>query len=248
MLPMLGRPGGHNFHLGDNPGSNLMLAIPQPLPDAAAAGSFRERLQDLPPGVAAELLRIGSQRAWRRGQAVVRQGEHSNAIMVCLQGRLAASLGHTDGRDTLLRWLDAGEIVGLADVLAGLPAPVSVLAHGAATTLHVQRDAFVGVLRRFPEGAIGVAVLLSRRLGELFHYIEMTASRPLADRVAFALQRLARSQGEPDGAGGVRLKITQADLAAAAGASRQRVHLALQQMRTDGRITLGYGSVTLLPA
>lgn len=227
---------------------DLIRPAPPVPATGAGTGSFRARLQDLPPEVAAELLRIGSRRSWRGGQAVVRQGEHSNAIMVNLQGRLAASLGHADGRDTLLRWLDDGEIVGLADVLAGLPAPVSVLTHGVATTLHVGREAFVAVLRQFPEGAIGVAVLLSRRLGELFHYIEVTASGPLADRVSFALQRLARSQGEPDGAGGVRLKITQADLAAAAGASRQRVHLALQQMRAAGRITLGYGSVTLLPA
>jgi CRP/FNR family cyclic AMP-dependent transcriptional regulator len=217
-----------------------------PLAGAAAHG-LGERLQDLPPELAADLLRVGSRRVWRRGQVVVRQGTHSQAIMVGLQGRLAATLGRADGHDTLLRWLDDGELVGLADALAGMPAPVSVVAHGAASTLHVGREAFIRLLRQHPDGAISVAVLLSRRLGELFRYIEMTGSQPLADRVAFALQRLARSQGQADGAGGTRLKITQADLAAAAGASRQRVHLALQRMRADGRITLGYGWVTLLP-
>ena len=233
-----------------------MATLPPPLPkphngarDAPLAGAaghgFGERLQDLPPELAAELLRVGSRRVWRRGQVVVRQGEQSHAIMVGLQGRLAAKLGRADGHDTLLRWLDDGELVGLADALAGMPAPVSVVAHGAATTLHVDREAFIRLLRQHPDGAIRVAVLLSRRLGELFRYIEMTGSQPLADRVAFALQRLARSQGQADGAGGTRLKITQADLAAAAGASRQRVHLALQRLRADGRITLGYGWVTL---
>lgn len=248
--------GGENFHLGDNPGSNLMSAIPPPtgpLPGlgtpekpAAGTGSFHERLQDLPPEVAAELARVGSRRAWRRGQMVLRQGAHSHAIVVALQGRLSVTLGSPDGRSTLMRWLDEGEVLGLADVLAGLPSPVSVQAQGPATTLQIERDAFVQVLRQHPEGAIGIAVLLSRRVGDLFRYIEMTSARPLADRVAYALQRLARSQGRPDSEGHLRLKVTQADLAMAANASRQRVHLALQRLQADGHIRLGYGTVTLL--
>lgn len=233
-----------------------MIAIPPPtgpLPasgapenPAAGTGSFRERLQDLPPEVAAELVRVGSRRQWRRGQMVMRQGAQSHAIVVVLQGRLSVTLGSPDGRSTLMRWLDEGEILGLADVLAGMPTPASVQAQGPTTTLQVERDAFVQVLRQHPEGAIGIAVLLSRRVGELFRYIEMTGSRPLADRVAFALQRLARSQGRPDSEGHLRLKVTQADLAMASNASRQRVHLALQRLQADGRIRLGYGTVTLL--
>lgn len=218
----------------------------RPLPEAAA--SFRERLQDLPPEMATALMAAGRPRNWRRGQWVLRQGEHSDALTIGLQGRLAAMLTNAEGQDTLLRWLDDGELVGLPDVLAGLPSPVSIVAQGPASTLHVERDAFVQVLRQHPEGAIGVAVLLSRRLGELFRYVELTGSRPLLDRVVFALQRLARSQGRPDGGGGVLLKVTQADLAMAAGASRQRVQLALKQLQAQGRIVQGYGRVTLLAA
>ena len=46
----------------------------------------------------------------------------------------------------------------------------------------------------------------------------------------------------------MRLKATQAELANAAGASRQRVHLALKQLQAQGRLELGYGWVTLRPA
>jgi CRP-like cAMP-binding protein len=128
-----------------------------------------------------------------------------------------------------------------------MPSPVAIVAHGAATTLHVGRDAFLDVLRQHPAGAIGIAALLARRVGELFRYVETSGARTLAERLNFALSRLAGSHGHSDGAGGVCLKLTQAELAAAAGASRQRVHLALRQMQADGRLTLGYGTVTLLP-
>lgn len=261
---ILGMPAGFKFHLSDNLGSNLMLAIPRfwsetpadeaPSPPHAmllpseVPDSFRERLQDLPPEVGAALMTVGTRRQWRRGQVVAHQGVTSGSLVVVLQGRLAANLASPDGRDTLLRWLDEGELVGLSDVLAGLPVPVTVKAQGPAQTLHVERHDFIQALRAHPEGAIGIAVLLSRRLGELFRYLEMSSTRPLADRVAYALQRLARSHGALSPDGSLRLSVTQAELAMAAGASRQRVHLELQRLQSEGRLRLGYRTVTLLSA
>jgi CRP/FNR family cyclic AMP-dependent transcriptional regulator len=222
-----------------------MLVIP--VPSNPAASGPGERLQDLPSALAADLLATGLQRSWRRGQPVMRQGTPCDSLVVALQGRLAVNLGSADGRDTLLRWLDAGELVGLPAVLAGMPATVTIVAQGPARTLHVPRADFIALLQRHPDGAIATAVLVSRRLGELFRYLERSQGSPLADRVDYALQRLAHSQGQADAAGQIRLKVTQAELADAARASRQRVHLVLQQLQAAGRIRLGYGWVTLLP-
>jgi CRP/FNR family cyclic AMP-dependent transcriptional regulator len=217
--------------------------------DGTAGIGFQESLRDLPADLADALLRCGQQRNWRRGQTVMRQGAPCDALVVALHGRLAATLGRSDGHDTLLRWMDPGELLALPAVLGGMPATVTVEAQGPARTLHVPRAEFIALMRSHPEGAVSIAVLLSRRLGELFRFVERNSSRsPLAERLDFALQRLARSQGQPDGAGGVRLKATQAELANAAGASRQRVHLALKQLQAQGRLELGYGWVTLRPA
>lgn len=204
-------------------------------------------LADLPPALAQALLAAGQRRSWRSGQTVLRQGQPSGAITVCLSGKLAAVLHGADGHDTLLRWLEAGEVVGLADALAGLPAPTQIVARGASQTLHLDRARFTALLQAHPDGAIAVAELLSRRLCELFRFIELSGARPLADRVAFALRRLAATHGERDASGATVLKVTQAELAMAAGASRQRVHGELKRLAAAGRLTLGYGRVTLHP-
>lgn len=227
------------------------MAKPPVAARLAAAPRYHESLQDLPPEVAQALLGRGSQRQWRRGEIVLRQGQALDAVAVCLQGRMAVMLADPSGHDTLLRWLDEGEMVGMPAVLAGTPFPVSIVARGPCRTLHVGRAAFIDILRRHPDGAIGIAVLLSNRLAELFRFVEMTSNRPLAERVTYALSRLARQQRADGGSrasGTIELKITQAELAMAAGGSRQRVQMELKRLQAQGVVELGYGTIRVITA
>lgn len=220
----------------------------QPLHDAtpwAEGPQYHEGLHDLPPEVAKALMAAGTKRAWRRGDYVQRQGLKQGHVVVCLKGRFAVMVAGPSGSDTLLRFVIESEIIGMPTVLAGVPAPTSIVASGTGETLHIARRDFISVLTRYPEGAIGVAVLLSHRLAELFRFVEMTSHRSLNERVIYALRRLARRNGEPGKAGTTRLKVTQGELATAAGASRQRVHLELKRLEALGLIDLGYGQVII---
>ena len=67
----------------------------------------------------------------------------------------------------------------------------------------------------------------------------------MSERVNYALRRLCRRNGEPDKNGMTRLKITQGEIATAAGASRQRVHLELRRLQAQGLISLGYGEIII---
>lgn len=211
----------------------------------AEGPQFHECLQDLPMPVQQALRAVGERRHWRRGQVLLQQGQAVSQVVVCLQGRLAVNVAGPSGSDTLLRFLNDGEMFGLPSVLAGTAAPTSVVASGPAQTLQIERGKFIDVLTRHPEGAIGIAVLLSHRLSELFRFVEMTSHRTLTERVRYALRRLARRNGELDATGATRIKVTQAELATAAGASRQRVHLELKQLQASGLIDLGYGLITV---
>lgn len=254
---MLGTPGANNLVLSDNSGVSPHPAFPatlaptmptQPLHTAtpwAEGPKFRECLHDLPADVAQALTAVATQRRWRRGEVVIRQGQQQGTVVVCRKGRLAVMVAGPTGTDTLLRFVLEGELLGLPTVLAGTPAPASIVASGPVETLHIERGDFTQVLQQHPEGAIGIAVLLSHRLAEVFRFVEMTSHRTLPDRVTYALRRLARRNGEPGAAGTTTLRVTQGELAAAAGASRQRVHLELKRLQAQGLIDLGYGLITI---
>jgi CRP-like cAMP-binding protein len=207
---------------------------------------FNASLDDLPLNVAQALIQAGTVKTWRKGQVVVRQGQTSAEVVVGMQGRLAVDLEGPTGADTLIGFLNKGELVGIATVMAGTPAPTAIVASGPAQTLHIPRKDFVQVLTDHPNGAIAVVTLLSHRLVELFRFIEMTSHRSLADRVRYALNRIAQRNGVPDAMGHMTLQVTQADMAKAAGASRQRVHLELKKLEAQGAIAIGYRSITVL--
>jgi CRP-like cAMP-binding protein len=206
---------------------------------------YHEGLHDLPENVTQALMDVGTKQTWRRGEFIQRQGQKQGHVVVCLKGRFAVMVAGPSGSDTLLRFATQSEIVGMPTVLAGMPAPTSIVANGPAETLHILRNDFISVLTRYPEGAISIAVLLSHRLAELFRFVEMTSHRSLNERVIYALRRLARRNGEPGREGTTRLKVTQGELATAAGASRQRVHIELKRLESLGLIDLGYGQVII---
>jgi CRP-like cAMP-binding protein len=206
-----------------------------------------QTLDDLPPALARALVTAGRRQTWRKNQLVLRQGSVSDGLVIGMTGRLRVFITLPSGHETFLRWALPGELMGLPTVLAGAPSPLSILAAGAATSLHIPRTQFMDLLRTLPEAGLAVAVLLSFRVTELFRHIEMGNHNSLADRVWFSLTRLAATDAQTKQSGQRCLRITQSELAMAAGASRQRVHLELQRLQTQGRIALGYGTVTLLP-
>ena len=204
---------------------------------------YNEGLQDLPNEVQQALMDEGTKRSWRRGDFIQKQGQKMSHVVVCLEGRFSVTMSEPSGNETLLRFMTQGEIIGLPTVLAGMPAPNTIVANGKAETLHITHNDFVQVLTQYPQGAISVARLLSHRLVELFQYVEMTSHRTLNERVIYALQRLANRNGLPGKAGNTLLKVTQGEIATATSASRQRVHLALKQLQALGLIELGYSRI-----
>ncbi len=216
------------------------------VPDWAASPTNRTCIQDLPPPVTKELLEAGRLRTWKKDDVVVSQGQMTMEVVASYSGRFAARLTGADGDDTLLGFLDHGEMVGIATVLADKAAPTGVVAMAnGAQTLHISKAQFVDVLTRYPDAAIKVAALMSARLMELFRFVEMTSNRSLSERVAFAVSRLAVRHGERRSDGSRYMRITQSDIAKAAGASRQRVHIELKRLQARGQIVLGYGTIVV---
>ena len=85
-------------------------------------------------------------------------------------------------------------------------------------------------LRSDGAAALAAAEVLANHAYDLIDLVSLRTEQTLTARVLAVLRHLAQVNGRPEGPGCYGLAISQADIAAAVGASRQR----------DGLIDLGY--------
>jgi CRP-like cAMP-binding protein len=191
------------------------------------------------------LQSVGTMRRWSDGQVVVSRGQSISTAMLLMKGRLRVSVTTPDGEEQLLRWMLPGEISGLSSVFAETTYPADLVAVGVSHVLHVERPRLMDLIGRDPAVSVDLLRILGLRINQLFDTLADLGLQSLEQRVWATLERIAKFNSVPV-ADGVMLKVSQADLAQAASASRQRVNQQLQHFQARGLIRLGYRSIVLL--
>jgi CRP-like cAMP-binding protein len=197
-------------------------------------------LETLPAGCAALMRRTGHVKRYRDGAVVMQRGQAVSAVMLLLSGRMRTQAIGPNGEVLLMRWLEAGEAVGVASALMQMPFQIDLEASGSCEALWIPTADFVAALHSDAAAGVAVARMLSLRVAELFDHVVAQSQSLLTDRLRAVLINIGAANGERLPDGGLRLRITQSDLAAAVGASRQRVNEALRLLQAAGEVSLGY--------
>lgn len=213
----------------------------------AAPLSYRlDLLQELPAPESAALRKMGAVLRYRDGATLAQRGQRMTSVLVLSKGRLRTVTSLIDGRERLIRWIEPGEAVGVASVLAQLPFQTDLIASGTCEVRSIPGDQFVDAMRRNAEVGLVVARHLAARLSDVFDHVVAQAEGRLQDRVQAALQYLAVENGERLADGRIRLRVTHQDIAEAVGASRQRVNESLHGLQLAGLVEIGYRQITMI--
>lgn len=207
-------------------------------------GSFLHRLG---PATVAELRAKGTVRRLRAGSALFVEGEQSDRVLVLLRGRVKVFATSVDGRESVLAIRGAGDLLGELSAVDGLPRSASAAALEDAELLTIDGPTFRDALDRLPEVAHHLLRLVVERLRDADRKRAEFGATDAGRRVARRLVELSGRYGESDEAGlGGALPLTQDDLAAWTGASREAVSRALGGLRRAGLIETGRRSVRVL--
>jgi CRP-like cAMP-binding protein len=179
-------------------------------------------------------------RRFRRGEVIFHIGDPGDALFVIVDGEVKISLPSETGDEAILATLRVGDVFGELALLDGAPRSASATAISATETVVLPRDKFRELIAT--EAGVRDALLASiagelRRLTthvEELHFLDITG------RLAARLVRLAQEGGTRTSDGTVRLRsnLTQGDLAAMVGCTRQSVNKLLGQFTDDGLIRL----------
>jgi CRP-like cAMP-binding protein len=187
-------------------------------------------------------------RRYRRGEVIFHQGDPGDALHIILAGRVKISSPSETGVEAILTTLRAGEFFGSLALLDGAPRSASATAVEASETLILPRERFRQLVNDWPEIRDHVFAELAGELRRLTYHVEELHFLDIAGRLAARLSRMAEQQGGTPDSGEIRLEgpITQGELAAMVGSTRQSVNKLLGYLSEDGLIRQERDAIVVL--
>ena len=176
---------------------------------------------DLTPDEVEKLAAASGVQDLRRGDVLFREDDESDCLYVVIDGRIAIAKRSIDGRESVVALMEGGDLFGemplfdrqgrSAEARALEVSQVLVIGYGPVREIYEQR----------PELLWGVVGLLASRLRTMDVALADTVFLDVTGRTAKRLVEMAGGEDE------FSLPVTQEELAAMVGASRERVNKAI---------------------
>lgn len=175
--------------------------------------------------VVAERVR---QRRYREGDRIFHKDDPGVALYVILNGRVRIHNETPDGADMIIAVLTAGDFFGELAVIDGGERSAGATTVEPTELLMLTREDLHDIIYRHPRIGVNLLVTLAGRLRRTTEALQALSTLDVNGRVAKQLLLLSRQHGVTTPKGDqIGLRLTQADLAALVGASRESVNKVL---------------------
>jgi|TARA_R110002124_G_scaffold228350_3_gene393726 CRP/FNR family transcriptional regulator, cyclic AMP receptor protein len=204
-------------------------------------------LAALPTDTRAALLAAARIRAVGDGAAVYRAGDPGDGLHAVLEGEIRL-IGHSEaGRRLVYLVLRSGDWFGEMSVLDGKPRLHDAIAFGPSVILHVDSARVDAIATAHPRFDRAIGALTCQHQRTALAFVEQTLTASTEARLAFILTEMAGRHGRPVGTGvAIDLRLSQEDLAALVGVSRQSLAALLGRLRRERVIETRYARLIVL--
>ena len=187
-------------------------------------------------------------RRFRRGEVVFHAGDPGDALFLIMSGEVKISLPSETGDEAILASLRDGDVFGELALLDGAPRSATATALVAAEIVELPRTAFRELIANEPAVRDALLASLAGELRRLTMHVEEMHFLDMTGRVAARLVRLTGEVGtlDPDGVIHLPSTLTQGELAAMVGSTRQTVNKLLGQFADDGLIRLDRAGIVIV--
>ena len=185
------------------------VALGQDRPADAAGGAERRVMSGVDRSVLASLkpfagwpaadldalLAPAHARRYDKGAAVFEQGATANAFFLLLDGHVQASKLTPDGRQIVVRYINPGELFGIAAQIHQPTYPATAKAVVESLALAWPSSIWPELAKKFPALSAGLLESIGSRLSDANARVMEMATEPVERRLARAVLRLAARVG-----------------------------------------------------
>ena len=183
---------------------------------------------------------LWQRRSVRGGTVIITEDQPGEVVYLVVEGSVKISVSDGKGKETIVGFRGAGEILGEVSLIDGLSRSATVITQEPTVILFALRDPLRDMLHEMPILIFNLARLMTRRLRLATAQIQALGTLDVKGRVARQLLALAEDYGSGNRALPVviPLHLPQVDLANMVGASRASVNEVLVGWKTHGYITI----------
>jgi CRP/FNR family cyclic AMP-dependent transcriptional regulator len=199
-----------------------------------------------PEAIASLIIEYGTNRRFDAGATVFREGDPGALVYAVVDGQVNLTVATRAGRDVLVAVKRRGHSFGELAALDGRARSATATATRASVLAALDGAAFLQVLERRPPAAIELLRQLAAYLRSANERVSAGVADDTVTRAARQLLELTRRYAEHQSAGArVELSITQDELAAWIGTTRESAARALARFRDAGCVTTRRGHVVI---
>ncbi len=188
------------------------------------------------------LCNCGVTKSYEKNALLIREGDRSDSVYFIIEGQVKVYLSDIDGNEALLNTQGPGTYVGELAFIDDEPRSASVSALTPVQITMVTRAAFEKCLTHNPLLAIKLIRALAQRLRALTKTTKGLALSDVYGRLAELLRQLAV---EHEGIQVIEQRLTQQDIAARIGASREMVGRIMKDLINGGYIKMQDKLITI---
>jgi CRP/FNR family transcriptional regulator len=196
----------------------------------------------LSPDELARIATVTVEHHYNRGDLILIEGETEGALYYVCSGLIKVFKASPEGKEQVLRLIGAGYTFNDVPALDGGPNPASAAAVEPASVYVIRRSGLRKLITTRPEVAEAVVLTLAKTLRHLVALVEDLSLRHVTARVAKILlaQEISAQQSQ------LVHRLTQKEIAALVGSTREVVGRALKELETAGAIEMRHGQAVVL--
>ena len=194
-----------------------------------------------------DLARVARRHRYDRDEVIFYQDDPGDSLYIILTGQVKVSVSSADGQEAILVIMEQGESFGEFALLDDQPRSATIETTQPTEVLALRKDDFHRLLRQHPEMAIQLLRVMTKRLRDTDQLVQDAAFLDVAERLAKKLLQLMEAHGRKTDRGcEIDLHLTQQDLAAMIGATRESVNKQLGAFRDRGILAVDRQRITIL--
>lgn len=193
--------------------------------------------EDLSEAEIAILSQRVRQRRYKEGDTIFHRNDPGVALYVIISGKVKIHNETNDGTDCIIAILSEGDFFGELAVIDGEERSADATTIEPTELLMLTRDDLHDILQRYPRISLRLLETLAGRIRRTTEAYLAYSTLDVNGRLALQLLRLSEQHGvvTPNGIR-IDLRLTQTDLGALVGASRESVNKVMGFFRRQGYV------------